>query len=212
MWRWNMQIAIWARLVFVQNHPNRKIVCPPSQNWNVHWQWLRGQYPWAGVHQGICQKDRFLLPFWKSQLKNTCSRGAGLRICHKDQFLFPSELRGEELWQMKIRPKVEKRWHSPVPSPDQSWEKPWEISECQLSIAKVWVMKEKAPLFRGQRSWFSDLWSSCLTNVVCDSSRGQICNGGAKVCHGCRRVSFVGHNGVIRTSVMRTPHCHYLII
>ena len=100
--------------------------------------------------------------FLKITTKNTCSRGAGLWICHKDQFFFPSELRGEELWQMKIRPKVEKRWHSPfLQGSGKFWDPQWR------------PLPGKNRHYSFPQPFGVPSLAASLSNVVCDSSRAK---------------------------------------
>ena len=148
-----MQIAIWARVVFVQNHPNRKIVCPEPK--------LKCTLTMAG---------------------RAISRGCTSEYVKKIDFSFRPNSHGEEIWQMKIRPKVEKRWHSPVPSTARAGKS--HEKSVSTNATNVWIMKGKTNFLDPELGWVFPSLSSRLTNVVCDSSGGQICNGGAKVCHG----------------------------
>ena len=99
----------------------------------------------------------------------------------KIDFSFPPNSHGEEIWQMKIRPKVEKRWHSPVPSTARAGKS--HEKSVSTNATNVWIMKGKTNFLDPELGWVFPSLSSRLTNVVCDSSGGQICNGGAKVCH-----------------------------
>ena len=168
MWRWNMQIAIWAGLVFVQNHPNRKIVCPEPK--------LK-----CTLTKAISQR-----------------RGCNLRICQKDRFLFPSQLtQGRNVTNENKAKGGKTLAFSRGSAPELR----------KVSSYHLWVKMWKDTFPTKELGWVFPVFPappSCLTNVVCDSGRGQICNGGQRFVTPVTEC----HLLVITVSLHKLQHCH----
>ena len=108
----------------------------------------------------------------------------------------------EEIWQMKIRPKVEKRWHSPfLQGSGKFWDPQWR------------PLPGKNRHYSFPQPFGVPSLATSLSNVVCDSSRAKYVMVGQRfVTEVSPNVICWSYQGVITPSVMHIPHCHYLII